>query len=275
MKKIFFIVFICLISAGCVRTNQPADLNLTKNNDQNFHESEEVAKIKSQEDELENQINLSQDLQPEIIKLPATLDNKVQFASQAPLANWELPYQEACEEASMITVSYFFEKNDLTSEKMDEEIKKLVDWEIQYFNTYTDTNAQEVAKIIEKYFGLQVEIIEEVTVESIKKELAKGNLIIAPFAGRMLGNPNFTEPGPLFHMLVIRGYDRNEFITNDVGTRKGEGYKYDYNVLLEAIHDLPMVDGQVFRPYDRDDYSDGQKEQLMTQGKKLFLSIKP
>jgi len=58
-----------------------------------------------------------------------------------------------------------------------------------------------------------------------------------PAAGRELGNPNFTDPGPLYHMLVVRGYTENNFITNDVGTRKGENYQYKYDVLMNAIHD--------------------------------------
>ena len=38
-------------------------------------------------------------------------------------------------------------------------------------------------------------------------------------------------------MLVVRGYTDDKFITNDVGTRKGENYQYDYDVLMNSIHD--------------------------------------
>jgi len=53
-----------------------------------------------------------------------------------------------------------------------------------------------------------------------------------------LKNPNFRQPGPLYHMFVIKGYTPKEIITNDVGTRKGDGYKYSYAILDKALHDL-------------------------------------
>jgi hypothetical protein len=69
--------------------------------------------------------------------------------------------------------------------------------------------------------------------------LVSGKLVIIPAAGRLLGNPNFSGQGPIYHMLVVRGFDNKtgEFITNDPGTRKGEGYRYKYSVLINAIHD--------------------------------------
>ena len=56
-----------------------------------------------------------------------------------------------------------------------------------------------------------------------------------------LGNIYFTAPGPENHMLLIKGYNFNDksFTTNDPGTRRGEGYTYDENVLFEAIRDYP------------------------------------
>jgi hypothetical protein len=38
-------------------------------------------------------------------------------------------------------------------------------------------------------------------------------------------------------MLVIKGYDNNEFITNEVGTKRGDGFKYKYQQLIDAVHD--------------------------------------
>jgi hypothetical protein len=67
--------------------------------------------------------------------------------------------------------------------------------------------------------------------------LTNENLIIAPFAGRMLGNPFYSGEGPYYHMLVIKGYDEENFITNDVGTRRGENFIYSYETVMQAIHD--------------------------------------
>ena len=40
---------------------------------------------------------------------------------------------------------------------------------------------------------------------------------------------------------MIRGYDsdKGEFITNDPGTKRGELYRYDQDVLYNAIRDYP------------------------------------
>jgi len=46
-------------------------------------------------------------------------------------------------------------------------------------------------------------------------------------------------------MLVLTGYDRKRFVTNDPGTRRGQGYEYKYDVLLEAIHDWTGVKEEI------------------------------
>ncbi len=221
---------------------------------------EEKAEIEKKESELE--------------PLPSTYDTDVLFASQAPFANWSLPYQEACEEASLIMAYKYFANQALDKKIMDDEIKGLVEWQLDNFGYYTDTNLEEVAIIANEYFNLDVEISDNVSIENIKRQLVNGNLIIIPASGRDLGNPNFTTPGPLFHMLVIRGYDRNEFITNDPGTRKGLKFKYKYQTLIDAIHDLPIIEGKKFRPYEEESVADSVKLSRIRSGPKQILIIK-
>ena len=92
--------------------------------------------------------------------------------------------------------------------------------------------------LAEQFYGFEnMEIIENPTVEDIKNKLAAGYPVIVPAAGQALGNPFFTPPGPLYHMLVIRGYTETGFITNDPGTRRGEAYVYSFDRLMSSIHD--------------------------------------
>lgn len=232
-----------------------------------------IEPIKSNE-EVENNGFESQEtdaISEDLIVLPTTFDQKVLFASQAPFGDWSLPYQEACEEASLIIVDHYFRNKLLTSEIMDQEIKKLVAWETERFGLYSDTSIDEVAIMAEEYFGLKAKKINDITVDVIKQELVAGQLIIAPFAGRELGNKFFTAPGPIYHMLVIKGYDRNEFITNDVGTRHGADFKYKYSTLINAIHDLPLTtEGVPYRPYDVDDLDEVKQATMLTGGKALL-----
>ena len=171
------------------------------------------------------------------ISIKTTLNLPVSFAPQAPFADWGMPYQEACEEASIIIAAKYFKNEPLDKHIMDREILDLVEWEKGYFGYWQDTTAAEVVKILKEYYDVNSHTTTEVTTEKIKKELNKGNLIIVPTAGRLLDNPYFSGEGPAYHMLVIRGYDRNEFITNDPGTKRGDGFKYKYDNLINAIHD--------------------------------------
>jgi hypothetical protein len=59
--------------------------------------------------------------------------------------------------------------------------------------------------------------------------------------GRELKNPNFKAPGPVTHMVLVKGYDykTKEFITNDPGTRRGENYRYPEKISLKAIRVYP------------------------------------
>lgn len=198
----------------------------------------------------------------------------VLFASQAPMANWDLPYQEACEESALILAAKYFAKENLTPEIMDQEIQKLVEWEKQQFGLYSDTTLSEVKIMADEYFGLQSEITQNITIENIKNQLDQGYLILMPMAGRELGNPYYTQPGPIYHFLLIRGYTEKQFITNDVGTRRGEGFKYDYSVIINANHDLSVkTSGEIYRPYDEQD-EDEIKQAKMLEGGKNMLIIK-
>ena len=75
----------------------------------------------------------------------------------------------------------------------------------------------------------------------IKKEISENHPVILPTAGRLLGNPYFRQPGPIYHMVVAIGYSGNTIIVQDVGTRRGENYKYNENILFNAIHDWTGV----------------------------------
>jgi hypothetical protein len=55
--------------------------------------------------------------------------------------------------------------------------------------------------------------------------------------GKALPNPHYRNGGPAYHALIIRGYDSTQFITNDPGTQFGENYKYNFDDLMNSIHD--------------------------------------
>ena len=170
----------------------------------------------------------------------------VPFTSQAPFGNWGMPYQEACEETAALVVHYYYEGKKFTPDLANREILAIVDFENEHLGFYKDTTAEETADWIKAYWGYdRVEVITDPTVEEIKRNVAEGRPVIVPTAGRELGNPNFTPPGPVYHFIVIRGYTPTSFITNDVGTRLGEKYTYKIETVMDAMHD--WNDGKVER----------------------------
>lgn len=197
-------------------------------------------------------------------EVPVEYNLAVPFQAQAPFANWDMPYQEACEEASLIMAYKFFMGRPLSAHEMDVNIQKMVDWQMEKFGYYADTTSEQVAQTAIEYFGLSAELDYNVTTENIKSIISQNKLIIIPAAGRILPNPYFSGHGPLYHMLVIRGYTDEYFITNDPGTKRGEEFLYKYNDLINAVHDWD---------HDYDMYSNEVQAEKMLTGDKVMIVI--
>ena len=133
---------------------------------------------------------------------------------------------------------YYATDQPLSKEKFKEEVLGMVNWQNENFGGYIHTSTEQNAQILRDYFGYEnFEILDNPTIEDMKKALAEGHSIVAPFAGRMLNNPFFTTPGPYYHVIVIKGYDGKNFITNDVGTRRGHNFIYSYENTMSSLHD--------------------------------------
>ena len=173
--------------------------------------------------------------------LPASFNLAVPFTPQAPFANWDEVHEDACEEASIYMAHLFYEgvpAGRVDAQTAEDEILRLVEAEKKMFGTYLDTNAEETARLAKEFYGYKrVDLLVNPTVDDLKHHLVAGRPIVIPVAGQYIGNPYFTAPGPDYHMLLIRGYTKDGFLTNDPGTKRGEGYLYPYDTLMNAIHD--------------------------------------
>ncbi|MDI3496078.1 MAG: hypothetical protein PWQ35_99 [Patescibacteria group bacterium] len=166
----------------------------------------------------------------------------VPFTSQAPNFNWsDSRLQDGCEETSALMAIKWAKGENLDKDEALTEILNISDYLKDAYGEYRDISVTDVNSwIFHDYFNYQnTKVLYDVNMVDIIDELAKGNLVIAPFNGQLLNNPYFTGLGPERHMLVIRGYEKenNTFITNDPGTRYGENYKYPGRVLFAAIRD--------------------------------------
>lgn len=172
--------------------------------------------------------------------LPFEINIAAPFISQAPYAVWDKLHDEACEEASLIMFEAFNRGvKSIGKEEAELAIQNLVKWEKETFGYFEDTSAEQNIRILKEYFKMDnARAVYDISLEDIKKELSAGQLVVVPAAGKLLKNPYFRGGGPLYHMLVIKGYTKDgRFITNDPGTRRGADFTYKFDVLYNAIHD--------------------------------------
>lgn len=172
------------------------------------------------------------------VDTPDNIRIDMPFASQAPTGSWDPPYDEACEEASLIIVHHYLEDTALDPTIMNHDILAMVDHEDSK-GLPIDIDMFQLATVARDMYDYDAEVVEgaDVTIARIEQELAQGNPVIVPLAGQDIGNPYYSGDGPPYHVLVIIGYDSGQFITHDVGTKRGANYAYDKDVIMSAIHD--------------------------------------
>jgi len=196
-------------------------------------------------------------------EIPLSAKNSAPFTSQAPHAKWDDLHDEACEEASIIMAYYYLEnKEKISIKEAESEIQAMVDFQMSYFGSHKDLTAEEMVDLTEQFYEKKLSVknfeSKQEALTYMKENLAQENIFIIPAAGRKLENPYFKTPGPLYHALVIKGFDETtkEFITNDPGTRRGESFRYSYDVIWDSIHDFPGK---------KDDILEGNKTVILVE----------
>ena len=187
-----------------------------------------------------------------------SINLSIPFLLQAPKQNWVQPFEDACEEASLLMADAYYDgrKTNFGADEGILRILEVVAYEDNAYGYNKDTTSDDVAHTAINYFKYKKAIVVDATETNIKAALAKGYPVIAPAYGKALLNPNFRNGGPEYHMLVIKGYLKDgRWITNDPGTRNGADYVYGKQLLLDAIHD-----------YDASG---------MTNGRKVIIVILP
>jgi uncharacterized protein YvpB len=233
---IILVLFLILFFVFEKKYDSPTIVSKTENI--NSSNSSLIQQEVNNEIQSENNViaeNISQSLET---KLPDKVLLDVPFVEQAPMRIWDALHEDACEEASLITVENFINKKEAGSAKEQEkEIQDLVKYETK--NGYASSiTLDQLNKLAADYYNLKTgRVGKNITADDIKKELASGKPVIVGAAGKVLPNPNFKNGGPNYHMLVVIGYDQNGFIANDPGTKKGKSFRYTFDGLFNAIHD--------------------------------------
>ena len=173
--------------------------------------------------------------------IPGAINLSVPFISQAPFGVWDADHEDFCEEAAALTAaSYVSGDKTVTDPAVAESrLQAIKSWEMATFGYFKDTTTAETARILTEMLKTSpVQVVQNPTLDQLRKFIAAGRVVIVPSAGRMLGNPYFTAPGPIYHMIVLKGYMQNgNFIVNDPGTRHGANYVYTADTIMNAMHD--------------------------------------
>jgi hypothetical protein len=165
----------------------------------------------------------------------------VPFITQAPYGNWSQPWQDACEETSVAIVNAYYENNNLNNKATAKKaIEGVLNIKERFYGKSHSEKITQVAELINKFLPWESTLIENPTLEQVKEQLDKNQPILLPAYGKALHNPYFKNGGPDYHLLVISGYDneKQEFITQEPGTRYGLDFRYKYDTILDANHDF-------------------------------------
>lgn len=161
--------------------------------------------------------------------------------TQAPTGSWAQPYQDFCEEAALLMAHRWTTGKSVTRSEANKELLRMMEFESKNFGDYRDTSAEKTAELFQTFYKSDAaRVVPSANLTDVKRELARGNIVLLPLAGRKLAGPFYRLPGPLYHMLLLRGYDEDarQFTVNDDGTNtKGEAFRFSYDAISRAWND--------------------------------------
>lgn len=171
--------------------------------------------------------------------LPEEFSIDTPFISQAPLAIWDELHESACEEASLLIFKYWQDnKRNISSQEAENDIQLLVNYEYT-IGVGPSISLDNLSTIAADYYNINHLRSKKVNnyQQIMETLLVSDSPLIVGAAGKLLQNPNFRNGGPNYHMLVVIGWDKEYFITNDPGTKNGQNFKYKKDIFYNAIHD--------------------------------------
>lgn len=167
--------------------------------------------------------------------LPESHVLAVPYTVQAPFAKWSV-HEESCEEAAILMYNQHLidpSPTNIAPEVADLELNKMRDWQIKNWGPEKDLSIKELGDLAKGYFGL-MPTAHEATEQKIKELIVSGKPVLVPVMTHSLKNPHYS-PKNTYHILLIKGYDKNGVITNDAGIKAGRDWHYSWEVLWGAI----------------------------------------
>jgi hypothetical protein len=178
----------------------------------------------------------------------------VPYIREVPAGTSGGNWKNACEEASFTMLEkYYTGKKSMNMTEGKAFMIMLFNKENALYGSNVNSDTAQSKYLINNYTDYNAKIVDNPTIAQIKIEINAGRPVITPHYGFDLHNPNipFLRTGTSYHMMVITGYDdaARQFIVNDPGdTVDGQGYRYDYDLFMNSIHDYSYKTKKVNGP---------------------------
>lgn len=179
--------------------------------------------------------------------LPASVTLKVPYTIQAPGGNWNdnTGYGYACEEAALLMNHYYLQGTGFPNKKIPaatakKELDKMIAYQQKNYGysrgeKKSDLSMKRLGQFANDYYGYDYRIID-LDEASIRREMAKGNVVIAPAMTGILrdqGGGHFSG-GNVYHVITLVGYNSKGVVTNDAGFTPGHNWFYKWKVLFNS-----------------------------------------
>lgn len=278
--KNYLLLIICFLIWSCSFIQDSEVENNVENNDLKINnilfneiekqiKEEDIEEIKIEESEIDEP-KVEESRKTEIPSSRKILD--VKFYSQFPSRDYGLPFDEYCEEASLLNGIYYLTNRTPTIDEylIDLNIIKEMEDKLFWINWYKNTSIKQTNLILQlfqnqdsfdiylntkteekkeeliqtltqktKYKGWVLwKIIYNPTINDLTNAINRWSPVILPVYWRGINNIYFTPPWPVYHNILLKWYDLENFIFNEVWTIRGDGYVYSKNLIMNNIHDF-------------------------------------
>ena len=178
----------------------------------------------------------------------------VPYIHETPDGTWTGPWKNACEEASITMVEFFYKGQSLVGkEEAKTRMMEFFDIQDRLWGQNANSNAEITALLINDHTSFGATVVENPTLDAIKAELLAGRPVISLHNGFELDNRNipFLPSGSGYHMMVMIGYNDilDTFIVQDDGdAQTGQEHRYRYELFMDSIHDYNALNKKTDGP---------------------------
>lgn len=167
----------------------------------------------------------------------------VPFTPQAPDGVWVEPWENACEETSVVMVGAYYAGASLSQKQAKSEINSILKTKNKNEGVSKDESPEKIVRLVKKIGKWDAKVAEDIDLEMIKKEIDEKHPVIFPFNAQKVNRYSLRTQVE-YHVVVLVGYDdeKKEFIVNDPGSGQGENIRYSYDELLEANKNFTIRD---------------------------------